>query len=78
MMLITHGPDRWIARDSAHAPARGFVERIDVNGRPGYHATGFHIVVAKRADLGNHDSIEDALQSIVANAAASSRSRGRL
>lgn len=73
MMLIENEPGRWVARDTAMAPARGFVTLV---GPSLYRAESYHIVREKREDLGEHPSTEAALAAIVAFTAAQSRAPG--
>lgn len=73
MMLIENEPGRWVARDTAMAPARGFVTLI---GPSVYHAESYHIIRDKREDLGDHSSTEEALAAIVTFTAAQSRAPG--
>lgn len=73
MMLIENQPGHWVARDTAMAPARGFVTLI---GPELYRAESYHIVREKREDLGEHGSAEAALAAIVAFTAAQSRPPG--
>ncbi|NQX25935.1 hypothetical protein HQQ81_01035 [Microbacteriaceae bacterium VKM Ac-2854] len=73
MMLIENEPGRWVARDTAMAPARGFVTLV---GPSQYHAESYHIVREKREDLGDHATAEAALAAIVSFTATQSRAPG--